>query len=108
VLTRAKRPDADLLAALRPVLVRSHDATIAFFDEWPGAWIVQSVDVRDAPTQQGPVSCSVRWHGERPALLWEGPEGVTFCAPGLDPAWSSTESRGEALLAPVTPRRAGG
>ena len=30
----------------------------------------------DAPTRRGPVSYSVRWHGDRPALLWDAPEGV--------------------------------
>ena len=54
-------------------------------------WFGQPIDVRDAPTRRGPVSCSVRWHGERPALLWEGPADTTFTAPGLDPAWSSGE-----------------
>ena len=44
----------------------------------------------------------------RPALLWElaphpdlGP--VTLTIPGLDPAWSTTELRGDALLAEVAP-----
>ena len=72
-------------------------------DDWPREWIGQPIDVRDAPTRRGPVSCSVRWHGERPALLWEGPADTTFTAPGLDPAWSSREARGEALLAPFSP-----
>ena len=44
--------------------------------EWPAEWIGQPFDVRDAPTRRGPVSYSVRWHGERPALLWEAPEGT--------------------------------
>jgi hypothetical protein len=108
VLAGASSPDSHLLAALRPVLAREYDASVAFFEEWPEAWIGQSVDVRDAPTRHGPVSCSVRWHGDRAALLWEGPEGVTFTAPGLDPTWSSSEPRGEALLAAVIPRRNGG
>jgi hypothetical protein len=47
---------------------------------------------------RGRVSCSVRWHGPRPALLWDAPADVTVRAPALDPAWSSTEATGEALL----------
>ena len=103
VLARAARPDAQLLAALRAVLVREHDASVSMFADWPHEWFGQPIDVRDAPTRRGPVSCSVRWHGERPALLWEGPADTTFTAPGLDPAWSSGEARGEALLAPFAP-----
>jgi hypothetical protein len=104
VLARAAVPDAQLLAALRSLLVQDHEAGVTLLADWPREWIGQPIDVRDAPTRRGPVSCSVRWHGERPALLWEGPEGTTFTAPGLDPAWSATEARGEALLAAFVPR----
>jgi len=41
----------------------------------------------------------VRWHGDRPALLWEVPPGTQVCAPGLDPSWASSDQRGETLLA---------
>jgi hypothetical protein len=101
VFARTDRPDADLLVALRAIIAREHDASIALFDDWPREWMGQPVDVRNAPTRLGPVSCSVRWHGDRPALLWEGPAGVAFTAPGLDPEWSSTATTGEALLSPV-------
>ncbi len=98
-------PDARLLAVLRSWLVQDHDDGVTLLADWPPEWTGQPLDVRDAPTRRGPVSCSVRWHGGRPALLWEGPEGATFTAPGLDPAWSSTAARGEALLAAFVPRR---
>ncbi len=53
----------------------------------------------------GRLSFAVRWHGARPALLWDlaAPEGagpVLLTCPGLDPTWRSTDPRGEALLAP--------
>jgi hypothetical protein len=108
VFTRAARPDAQLLAAVRLVLAREAGDSVALLDDWPERWIGAPIDVRDAPTQRGLVSCSVRWHGDRPALLWDGPVGVTFTAPGFDRSWSSSEARGEALLAPFTPRRDGG
>jgi hypothetical protein len=55
----------------------------------------------------------VRWHGERPAVLWDvephnndrladlvaGQVPFRLSVPGLDPAWSTSERRGEALLA---------
>jgi len=73
---------------------------------WPAAWLGQSVEVHDVPTRIGKVSWAVRWHGERPALLWEvvphdpagDPPAVTV--PGLDPAFTATGWRGETLLAP--------
>jgi hypothetical protein len=71
--------------------------------------------VHDAPTRRGPVSFAVRWHGSRPALLWDAPSGTTVRAPALDPSWSSPTAVGETLLAEPPPallamgaRRAGG
>jgi hypothetical protein len=71
---------------------------------WPDAWLGAGVEVHGLRTTLGAVSFAVRWHGERPALLWEldphpgvGPVGLSI--PGLDPSWSTTEPRGEALLA---------
>ena len=103
-LAHVAAPDPQLLATVRAVLVQERDAGVALFDDWPREWVGAPVDVRDAPTRRGPVSCSVRWHGDRPALLWEGPADTTFTAPGLDPGWSSTDARGEALLAPFVAR----
>jgi hypothetical protein len=71
---------------------------------WPDRWLGAGVEVHGLRTTIGVVSFAVRWHGERPALLWEvephddlGP--VRLTAPGLDPGWSSTDLRGDALLA---------
>jgi hypothetical protein len=89
-----------LLAAVRDVVVADGDTELTLLGDWPREWDGQSIDVRDAPTRRGPVSYSVRWHGDRPALLWEAPEGASIRAPGLDPSWSTAEPRGEALLSP--------
>jgi hypothetical protein len=66
----------------------------------------QNLEVHDAPTHHGLLSFAVRWHGDRPALLWDlrphagrAPSAVRLTAPGLDPSWSTTEAKGEALLA---------
>jgi hypothetical protein len=76
----------------------------------PDHWLGQGWEVHGAPTAHGRLSYAIRWHGERPALLWElephpGTEGeaapVRLTVPGLDPDWSTTLARGEALLAPV-------
>jgi len=44
----------------------------------------------------------LRWHGSRPAVLWEAsmaPEvSVRITVPGIDPDFVSTERGGEALL----------
>ena len=47
------------------------------------------------------VSFGVRWHGSRPALLWEvgGPFGLRLGAGATDPSWSTTDPAGDTLLA---------
>ena len=64
------------------------------------SWLGQPIDVRGLVTRHGAVSFSVRWHGERPALLWEleSERPVLIRCPGLDPEWSSSDATGEALL----------
>ncbi|HYV59988.1 MAG TPA: hypothetical protein VFA62_07965 [Acidimicrobiia bacterium] len=94
---------ATLLRALRDLLVGAGDDESAdLLVELPAEWRGQGVEVHDAPTRAGRVSYAVRWHGPRPALLWECERPIRLRAPGLDPAWSTSEARGEALLAAPT------
>jgi hypothetical protein len=65
----------------------------------PSSWFGQPLEVHDAPLTDGTVSFAVRWHGERPALLWETTHGGVVRCPGLDPAWRGAGGKGEALLA---------
>src|SRR3546814_2779281 len=70
----------------------------------PPSWYGQGVEGHDAPTRFGTLSFAIRWHGERPAILWElephdPGTAVLLTCPGLDPTWQSTDLRGEALLA---------
>jgi hypothetical protein len=94
---------AELLLRLRSLLVHEQEAEVTFLADLPEEWRGASIDVRDAPTRAGRVSYAVRWHGEHPALLWEGPLGVTFRAPGLDREWHTDLERGEALLGAAVP-----
>ena len=99
---------ADVLTFVRNLLVRELDGGLALCSLLPDAWLGQGIQVHDAPTHAGLLSFAVRWHGDRPALLWElkrhdGVDEVRITAPGLDPGWSSTDSDGEALLSPVAP-----
>ncbi len=65
----------------------------------------QPIDVRNLPTPFGRLSYAVRWHGERPAVLWEcvaihddqNPSELQLDAP-LFGDWSGTGRRGETLL----------
>lgn len=90
---------SELLVAVRALLVHERDDDLTLLAELPAHWRGQQLDVHDAPTRLGPVSYAVRWHGARPALLWQAPPGVTLRAPALDAGWTTTESSGEALFA---------
>ncbi len=68
-------------------------------------WDRSGFDVHDMPTRFGRVSYGVRWHGERPALLWDvdphpgvDPESIRLGAPGLDPLWAGAGVSGDALV----------
>ena len=68
----------------------------------PDSWLGGGVEVHGLATQRGSLGFAIRWHGDRPALLWElerhddGP--VVLRVPGLDTAFSTIEATGEVLL----------
>jgi hypothetical protein len=97
---------AGVLTLVRDLLVREDGEGVALASLVPDSWYGQGWEVHGAPTAQGTLSYAVRWHGDRVALLWEaephpGAEPVRLTAPGLEPGWSTTDARGEALLGPV-------
>ena len=95
---------ADLLTFVRNMLVlETFDGQLALCSMVPDSWLGRGIEVHDAPTHFGKLSYAIRWHGDRPALLWElephqGVDEVTITCPGLDPAWSTNDLRGDALL----------
>jgi hypothetical protein len=97
---------AAFLGFVRQVLVReTPDGTVALATIFPPEWTGQPLEVHDAPTHHGRISYAVRWHGERPALLWQCERpGVTLTIPGLDRSFSTAEQSGEALLSPYRAR----
>lgn len=76
----------------------------------PRRWLGSNFEVHGVPTgPRSTVGFAVRWHGERPAVLWEqhGPNQL-LSAPAVDVDWSSTAGSGEALWAePPQPKRIG-
>jgi len=98
---------SEFLVALRQGLVCDTDGGVALLSVFPSEWYGQPVEVHAAPTRHGLVSFALRWHGLRPALLWEvssAAEGLVVTAPGLDSQWSSRELSGDALLSePLNP-----
>ncbi|MFN8035575.1 MAG: hypothetical protein U0V73_06555 [Acidimicrobiia bacterium] len=98
---RAARPDAlrSWLLEARDGLVSERDGHVDLLPD--PAWLrdLPGIEVLDAPTRRGRVSFALRRHADRLALLWECERaGVRLRAPALDPAWETSEPRGDALL----------
>ena len=65
----------------------------------------QPVEIRSLPTPFGRLSYALRWHGERPALLWEcvpihddqNADALRLTSAGFE-GWVGTGAKGESLL----------
>lgn len=98
---------ARFVAAARRLLIDDRGDDLLLLPVFPTAWRGGNAEVHSAPTRHGVVSYGIRWHGARPALLWQldpadrpkGADAVVLRCPGLDPDWQTTEARGETLLA---------
>ncbi len=76
------------------------EPTIELVPDHPTAWRGGSLEVHRAATLHGRLSYAIRWHGPRPALLWDASEcRARIICPSLDPVWSTSDDRGETLLA---------
>jgi hypothetical protein len=76
---------------------------------FPPAWLGQNFETYQLPASpQHTVSFAVRWHGTRPALLWEvaGDGRLTLRGGVAAPDWSSNDRSGETLL-PAGPLQLG-
>lgn len=100
----AARPTGELIDAIRRGLVDDHapGGVLDLAPGWRQTWFGQGVEVHGLITRRGTVSYGIRWHGQRPALLWDvtdAPPDLTLACSALDPSWRGEGPRGEALLA---------
>ncbi len=98
-----QRAAGGFCSLVRDLMVRDVPGGLAMCTVLPGQWLGHSLEVHDAPVHAGVLSFAVRWHEDRPALLWElrnrrPGRPVRLTAPGLDPDWHSDEPAGDALL----------
>ncbi len=88
----------------RSLLIDDRPGALDLLPSFPSAWRGGNVEVHGAATSHGIASFGIRWHGYRPALLWdvEADDEVIIRCPGLDADWFTMEPKGEALLAGST------
>lgn len=107
---------AERVLALVDALVLDGPRGPDLLPSFPEAWRGAQVEVSGVRTAWGTVGAALRWHGDRPALLWEvepapGLDPATSAplvrCPGLDPSWEAAGWSGEALLAPPAAPRGG-
>jgi hypothetical protein len=98
---------AQLMLGVRSRLLADRPGHLDLLPALPVAWRGRTVDVLGVPIEGGTVSFGVRWHGPRPAVLWqvEHDDAIRVTASSIDPDFDSTEASGETLLAdPGWPR----
>lgn len=104
---------AALVVGLRSAAVRETENGLDIAPGFDDRWLGRSADVRSLPTICGRLSYSIRWHGARPALLWElepvdveaVEAPVEIVCGAVDPGFASTDSTGEVLLSEPTVAR---
>jgi hypothetical protein len=95
---------AAFLRNVRSIVVNDDGPTIDLLPSFGEEWLGQPIAVHRLPTIGGSLSFALRWHGARPALLWEveGDRSFTMTCSAIDASWSTSEQRGEVLLeAPI-------
>ena len=95
---------AAFLRNVRSIVVNDDGPTIDLLPSFGEQWLGQPIAVHRLPTIGGSLSFALRWHGARPALLWEveGERSFTLTCSAIDASWSTSEQRGEVLLeAPI-------
>jgi len=96
----------DLIAAVESSFASwtAHDEVTLFPEGFDDGHLGVGVEAHHIPAGSGrTLSLAIRWHGERPAVIWEvdGPPGLLLHS-GVDAHWTSVESKGEALWSAPT------
>jgi hypothetical protein len=98
LLAPRSAPARRFLADIFEALVRRRGKTLQLLPGFRLEWLGANLAVHDFSLRRGVASFALRWHGARPALLWDVPAGYRMTIPLLDPAFESNEAVGEVLL----------
>lgn len=93
---------AHVLRAIRHLMVDESGTTVDLLASLPLAWRGRPIDAHNLHIAAGVLSYGLRWHGPRPALLWEldrrSEARFELQVPSISKTWTSIEDVGEDLL----------
>jgi len=94
-----QEPARMLAWAERRLAVAHASGAVLFPAGLPAGWAGSNFEVYGVPTgATSKVSFAVRWHGARPAVLWEqSGDSLSLSSPVLAPEWTTAHDKGEAL-----------
>ena len=96
------RSASHYVRAIRALVVEDTGTEVRLLPQLPELWRGRTIDVLGLPVANGTMSFGLRWHGHRPALLWEAslaPEApFTLKIPGIDAGFETSDRQGETLL----------
>ena len=92
---------------IKPSDDRDANVCVDLLPSYSDTWRGQKVDIRNLAVPGGFLSFSIRWHGERPAILWDVLDASgatldhlnwTLKSSKIDANWSAAKPKGEDLL----------
>lgn len=91
---------ARTVLAARAAVLSDRAGAVDLLPAIPVSWRGRAIDGLRLPIEQGSISFGLRWHGPRPAVLWEidAEAPVRVTASAIDPDFSATDAKGETLL----------
>lgn len=94
--------DGHVLRSIRHLVVDEGGDTVDLLASMPAAWRGRPMAAHNVPIAAGNLSYGLRWHGPRPALLWEldrrSEARFEVRVPSISSEWSSLDDVGESLL----------
>lgn len=93
---------AHVLRCARHLMVDESSVSVDLIPTLPVAWRGEALEAHNMPIAAGSLSWGLRWHGPRPALLWEldrrSEARFEIRVPSVSSEWSSLDDSGETLL----------
>ena len=93
---------SSVLRSLRHLMVEEFHDDVGLVPAMPVSWRGRAIEAHNLPVAAGRLSFGIRWHGPRPALLWDltrtSDARFGLRVPSISDEWSAIDEQGEDLL----------